>query len=321
MTFDVLLAKAAEFDFGAFVFSPDDIVKMDSAELTTTRDNVLFEFGLFASRLGRERVFIIMPNTSVTKFHVPSDLAGLTAATLDERRLHQGDNPQAFLGPACQKIRTVIVGTWGESAILTPDLVLLLRYLDRDFNLWLTSDQYARDVAVANGAPERVDAALAKAWQRAIRYGLMCLYLEGFARRRVDTSVTYSISQKGRRILLAPKVQQQFHETFNKELRPLSGQPWGDGQAPIDALRLSLSGNDHRLLFAVNNSPGQPPTMYEHSLIKPNIDISERVDRLTKLGLLLQQRGELHLTLRGHNLVGPVRAVAEHVYGFAAGRP
>ena len=239
MTLDVLLAKAADFDFGTFIFSPDDIVKMNSAELTTARDNVSFDFGLFASKLGRERVFIIMPNTSVTEFHLPSDLAGLTTATYDERRSREGDNPQAFLGPACQKIRNVIVDTWGESAILTPDLVLLLRYLDRDSNQWLTPDRYARDIAVSNGAPEEVDAALAKGWQRAIRYGLMCLYLEGFVRRRVDTSLTYSISQKGRRILFSRKVQVQFHETFNKELRSPSEQPWGDGQAPMAAGKIA----------------------------------------------------------------------------------
>ena len=80
--------------------------------------------------------------------------------------MRQGDAVQAVLGAACQKIRTAIDDRWGESAILTPDLVLLLRYLDRDFNLWLTQDQYAKDIAVYNEVPEKVDKELSRAWRR-----------------------------------------------------------------------------------------------------------------------------------------------------------
>lgn len=42
-------------DFGIFVFSPDDEVKMRGATSASIRDNVLFEMGMFLGKLGRER--------------------------------------------------------------------------------------------------------------------------------------------------------------------------------------------------------------------------------------------------------------------------
>jgi hypothetical protein len=228
ITLDALLTQAIEYDFGAFVFSPDDLVEMNSVLSSAVRDNVLFEFGLFAGKLGHERIFMLMPDASETPLHLPTDLAGFTGVTYREERLRQGDAVQAVLGAACQKIRTAIDDRWGESAILTPDLVLLLRYLDRDFNLWLTQDQYAKDIAVYNEVPEKVDKELSRAWRRAIRYGLMYLALEGLVRVRADTAVTYSITSKGRRLLRAPKIQQRFSKVFKEDLRPLSGHIWGD---------------------------------------------------------------------------------------------
>jgi predicted nucleotide-binding protein len=55
ITLDALLTQAIEYDFGAFVFSPDDLVEMNSVPSSVVRDNVLFEFGLFAGKLGRDR--------------------------------------------------------------------------------------------------------------------------------------------------------------------------------------------------------------------------------------------------------------------------
>jgi hypothetical protein len=73
--------------------------------LTTARDNVVFELGLFIGRLGRERTFIVMPK-GVADFHLPSDLLGVRVATYQApasvARL------QAALGPACHDVRLAI---------------------------------------------------------------------------------------------------------------------------------------------------------------------------------------------------------------------
>src|SRR5439155_16414494 len=65
------------------------------------RDNVLFELGLFMGALGRNRTFVVHSRT--TPPMMPSDLAGITPATFEER-----SNLEAALGPACTKIRRAI---------------------------------------------------------------------------------------------------------------------------------------------------------------------------------------------------------------------
>jgi hypothetical protein len=179
----VLTQKATESDFGVFVFSPDDLVRLREQEFTAVRDNVLFEFGLFSSKLGRKRVFMLLPDNSSSPLHLPTDLAGLAGATYDAARLDREPSVQAVLGPACLAIETAIRNEWGEPAGLTGDLVQLLRYLDRDDGTWMPPDSYARDLAVFNGAPEQVDQYTEKGWKRAVRYQMRCLYLEGLGRK------------------------------------------------------------------------------------------------------------------------------------------
>ena len=70
------LTKAVdESDFGVFVFSPDDITKMRGNDVNSIRDNVIFEFGLFTGRLGRDRVFFVKPDG--LDMHLPTDLLGM----------------------------------------------------------------------------------------------------------------------------------------------------------------------------------------------------------------------------------------------------
>jgi predicted nucleotide-binding protein len=49
-------------DFSIFVFSADDETTMRGTTTPSIRDNVLFEFGLFIGKLGRDRVFFIIPD-------------------------------------------------------------------------------------------------------------------------------------------------------------------------------------------------------------------------------------------------------------------
>jgi Predicted nucleotide-binding protein containing TIR-like domain len=92
-------------DFGVFVFSPDDVVRIRKKEHQAIRDNVIFELGLFIGRLGRERNFIVIPR-GVDKLHIPTDLLGMTPGTFDANR--QDGNLVAALGPTCNRIREAI---------------------------------------------------------------------------------------------------------------------------------------------------------------------------------------------------------------------
>ena len=101
-TLDSLINALDEFDFATFVFSPDDITRIRGEEHKTTRDNVIFELGLFISHLRVERCFIVVPS-GINDFHFPTDILGLTPVKYEPNR--QDRNLNAALGPACNKIR------------------------------------------------------------------------------------------------------------------------------------------------------------------------------------------------------------------------
>lgn len=101
-TLSDLLSALDTFDAAIFVMSPDDVVKMRGQEQTVTRDNVLFELGMFIGRLGPEKTFMVKPRNS-QDFHVPTDLLGLTPGVYDNER--SDGNLQAALGPFCFQVR------------------------------------------------------------------------------------------------------------------------------------------------------------------------------------------------------------------------
>jgi predicted nucleotide-binding protein/tetratricopeptide (TPR) repeat protein len=100
-TMESLTKVLGEMDFAIFVFSPDDLIKMRDQTKSVVRDNVLFEFGLFIGKLGRERVFFIIPSTG--DFHLPTDLLGVTPAKYESNRTD--GSMQAATGPASHQIR------------------------------------------------------------------------------------------------------------------------------------------------------------------------------------------------------------------------
>lgn len=103
-TIESLSKALAHTDFGIFVFSPDDVLRMRGDESTSVRDNVLFEFGLFIGKLGRERVFFLVPSTSPPQ--IPSDLLGITPAKYETGRTD--GSMQAATGAACHQMRQQI---------------------------------------------------------------------------------------------------------------------------------------------------------------------------------------------------------------------
>lgn len=100
-TIESLTEVLIKSDFGIFVFSPDDIVKIKEKDKSTLRDNVLFEFGLFIGKLSRERVFFVIP--SDMDLYLPTDLLGITPGKYDSTR--EDGSLQAALGPVSHQIR------------------------------------------------------------------------------------------------------------------------------------------------------------------------------------------------------------------------
>jgi len=99
---DDLIKALDNFDFGIFVFKPDDITEMRSQKLNTVRDNVIFELGLFIGRLGKKRVFFVLPD-STKNFHLPTDLIGFSPGRYNDSR--KDGNLNAALGPFCNQVR------------------------------------------------------------------------------------------------------------------------------------------------------------------------------------------------------------------------
>jgi predicted nucleotide-binding protein len=51
------LEKVLEIvDFGVFVFGNDDVIVKGGTKISVTRDNVIYELGLFTGRLGRMKL-------------------------------------------------------------------------------------------------------------------------------------------------------------------------------------------------------------------------------------------------------------------------
>lgn len=82
-TLESLIKIADEVDGAVFIFNSDDeIWYRNENQLKTTRDNVIFEYGLFVGMKGRQKVTFACKN----KPHIATDLMGITYldAELDE---------------------------------------------------------------------------------------------------------------------------------------------------------------------------------------------------------------------------------------------
>jgi CAP12/Pycsar effector protein, TIR domain len=93
------------YDFALFVFLPVDDLNIRGVPTKSIRDNVIFELGLFLGKLGRERVFFIAPSSAKKEdLHLPSDLAGITPATYDQKAKNLNATVSRALNEFKQKI-------------------------------------------------------------------------------------------------------------------------------------------------------------------------------------------------------------------------
>jgi hypothetical protein len=94
-SFESLSEGAILFDFAILVATADDIqLKRDDLQ-SIARDNVIFEFGLYIGRLGRNRAFLLKEKG----LGLPSDFFGITLPEFDNSQTHgQGSLPVAVDG-------------------------------------------------------------------------------------------------------------------------------------------------------------------------------------------------------------------------------
>ena len=111
-TMESLEKQLGKNDFGVFIFAPDDVAFYRGKFVLITRDNTLFEMGLFWGRLGRRRVFAIIPQEirecddlipgeKISEYHLLSDLQGLTLLRYEVRT---DGNDEAAVAVACRSL-------------------------------------------------------------------------------------------------------------------------------------------------------------------------------------------------------------------------
>lgn len=95
-----LVAASTDYDYAVLVLTPDDLTTKRGKTENSPRDNVLFELGLFMGALGRQKTFMV--HCRDIQLDLPSDLAGVTAATFAKR---SDNNLEAAVGPVCTRLK------------------------------------------------------------------------------------------------------------------------------------------------------------------------------------------------------------------------
>jgi CRP/FNR family transcriptional regulator, cyclic AMP receptor protein len=98
------LAQAAEkSDFGVIVVGPHDVVERRDARVPVTRDNVIFELGLFIGAVGQHRTFIVKPRG--VELALATDMLGITPLEYVEG---PDETLPARIASVCNDLRSLI---------------------------------------------------------------------------------------------------------------------------------------------------------------------------------------------------------------------
>lgn len=100
-----LIEASHTHDYAIFILACDDVALVRGKIQNITRDNVLFELGMFIATIGLERTFLLVSSKS-PDVHIPSDLIGITYATYNPKS-HNG-NLNASVDEACKQIIAAI---------------------------------------------------------------------------------------------------------------------------------------------------------------------------------------------------------------------
>lgn len=80
---ETLMKEASLFDYGFMIFTKDDYTKSRKEKFKSPRDNVVFEFGLFLGRLGKDNAFVIMDKD----VKLPTDLLGTSIVDFTSKKI------------------------------------------------------------------------------------------------------------------------------------------------------------------------------------------------------------------------------------------
>ncbi|MDI1255663.1 MAG: nucleotide-binding protein [Flavobacterium sp.] len=90
------------YEYGIFVFNPDDNVFSRGKLVSIPRDNVIFEYGMFLGKHSRKKAFFIVPRGVDIK--IMTDVLGITCLDYDPTN----PNIQSAVSDACDQIRDLI---------------------------------------------------------------------------------------------------------------------------------------------------------------------------------------------------------------------
>jgi hypoxanthine phosphoribosyltransferase len=98
---EMLVDERYKYDFAVMVLAPDDQISKRGESHYVSRDNVIFELGLFIGRLGRERTFILQAegHQIIDAVELPSDLRGIMTY-----RYRRRENLRSALRVPCDSI-------------------------------------------------------------------------------------------------------------------------------------------------------------------------------------------------------------------------
>jgi hypothetical protein len=99
--FETLTGIINFYDYGILIATGDDFTKSRDKAFDAPRDNVIFEFGLFLGRLGRNKVFFFREEDS----KLPSDLMGITLPTFSKKDIRSRNKN---LREICERIKIEI---------------------------------------------------------------------------------------------------------------------------------------------------------------------------------------------------------------------
>lgn len=222
-TLERLLNEYTEYDFAIFVIEPVDTAAIRGEEACVARDNVLFEAGLFFGHLGRERTLLVAPSSKTTglRFHLPSDLTGLTLITYNP--FSNARDLPAKLGPVCTTIKEIIKS---KAELIDSDLreimkkvsggmIYILRHLEhsslnmRDLTTILMKFNFVPNHKYNRG------------WEKAAQYAQHTLEILGLAESYNVNGAYFGITCEGKMLISDPKVQQLFKQEMSLPLLPL----------------------------------------------------------------------------------------------------
>lgn len=108
---DNLINITKKFDFAILLLGEDDVVIKNDKQGNITRDNVIFECGLFMGSLGTERTILVYDENE--RIDIPSDLLGITIMTYRKRN---DENLFASISPLVLKISNHIKNNFINSS-------------------------------------------------------------------------------------------------------------------------------------------------------------------------------------------------------------